>query len=66
MSYDKLKATREYKAYRRTVDPSFIEAEKASRKRYVKRLKELNKLARAFAAKYHQQFQQFIRENRLS
>jgi hypothetical protein len=43
MSYDKLKATREYKAYRRTVDPAFVEAEKASRKRYVKGLNEFNR-----------------------
>jgi hypothetical protein len=59
MAYDKLKATREYKAYRRTVDPSFVEKEKASRKRYAKRLSEFSKLARAFANKYPQQFEQF-------
>jgi len=65
MAYDKSKATREYKAYRRTVDPSFVEAEKRARKQYAKRLYEFSKVARAFANKYPQQFEQFKREAQL-
>jgi len=60
----KLQYTREYKAYRRTVDPSFVEAEKAARKRYAKRLYQFSKLARAFANKYHQLFDQFKQEQK--
>jgi hypothetical protein len=65
MPTKKLKYTREYKAYRRTVDPSFVEAEKRARQQYAKRLYELSKVARAFAKKYPQQFEQFKREAQL-
>jgi hypothetical protein len=58
MSYDKLKATREYKQFRRTVDPQFVEAKRASRKRYSR----LCILERAFANAYPQQFQEFIKD----
>jgi hypothetical protein len=62
MSYDKLKATREYKQFKRTVDPKFVEAERASRNRY----SQLCILARAFAKAYPQQFQQFVKDKALS
>ena len=62
MSYDKLKATREYKEFKRTVDPKFVEAERASRKSY----SQLCILARAFANAYPQQFQEFIKDKTLS
>ena len=62
MSYDKLKATQEYKQFKRTVDPKFVEAERASRKRY----SQLCILARAFANAYSQQFQEFIKDKALS
>jgi hypothetical protein len=62
MSYDKLKATREYKQFKRTVDPKFVEAERASRKRY----SQLCILARAFANAHPQQFQEFIKDKALS
>jgi hypothetical protein len=62
MSYDKLKATKEYKQFRRTVDPKFVEAERASRKRY----SQLCILARAFADAYPQQFQAFVKDKTIS
>jgi hypothetical protein len=55
---EKLKANREYRAYRRTVDSAFVESEKPARKRYAK----FSKLAREFAKKYPQQLEQFKRE----
>ena len=62
MAFDKLKHSREYKAYRRTVDSNFVENERAARKRYAKKLFLFNKLARAFANTNHELLKQFIQE----
>jgi hypothetical protein len=50
-----LKANAAYRAYRRSVDSEFLMAEQQSRQRY----NEFNKLARAFAKRYPEQFVQF-------
>jgi hypothetical protein len=60
VAFDKLKHSREYKAYRRTVDSNFVENERAARKRYAKKLYQFNKLARAFANTNHALFKQFV------
>jgi hypothetical protein len=59
----KLERNKLYKQYRREVDPSFKEAEKAARSRWGKRRYERFKLAEAFMLDNRPHFERWLREN---
>jgi hypothetical protein len=51
---------REDRVYNRVHNPKFRSAEIASRKRYVKRQKALNKLARQFVAEFREEYDAWL------
>jgi hypothetical protein len=54
-----LKASREYRARRRLIDPDFVAAEREARQRYARKLYRFSKVARAFAKAYPDLFRLF-------
>jgi hypothetical protein len=54
-----LKASREYRARRRLIDPAFVAAEQEARQRYARKLYRFSKKARAFAKAFPEAFRKF-------
>jgi hypothetical protein len=57
---DHLIRNRDERVFNRVHNPKFAAAEKASRKRYVKRQKALNKLARQFVTEFREEYDAWL------
>ena len=58
-----LKINREWKEHQRATNPQFVAAERASRKRYKKRLQQFSRRARLFVRDHRQVFEQWLKDH---